>query len=1024
MSPRATPPEKRPDRHYDFGSMNQWFAWSSVALLAVTIWMVVADYALPWKRLQAEFRSLEREKVRRELEEERRKIGDEQIAQLEREIAAAEEGLAGQRQELEGLRERERELTDTIYATDASWRATKSLLDTATYQYDNALQRATERHGHGGRDEEAAAAAAQADEGVRQRARRVAELRARLTEQKAAIEEATDRRAAVQQQIAERTAGVAAAEEKLAALREGLTNLETRVANLEKNLDFFVLNAPLMDFVKPSLQVQQVVLPGLYHDINFTDVDRVDRCMTCHVAANRPGFEGEEWPQPFRSHPRLEVFVGDGSPHPYTRFGCTTCHGGLDRATEFARAGHTPESPEQQRAWEERWDWEKQPYLETPILPASLSEAGCVNCHAGSVWTPESERQEAGRELITHFGCYGCHTIELPAYQGLRRPGPSLLRIAGKTTPEWAARWIEAPRDFHPTTFMPHFFGQENASLPGHRKREQTEVAAIVEYLWAKSERPAYPPPPPGDAAAGERLFESIGCAGCHVLDGKAKRDDFFPQINRLHGPNLVRTGSKVDPGWLYAWVKDPKQYFPETNMPRLRLTDREAADVTAYLLSSRDPKYEGLAKAQPDPQALASLVEGYLTNTLTIERAKERLGEMDRRERLVYLGEQSIAKYGCYGCHDIDGFADFKPVGTELTTEGSKPVHQFDFGHVHDVPHTRHDWIRTKLLTPRVWDRGKERVKDFNELLKMPNFGMSEREADAVLANVLGFTKESVVASRKAANGGRAAALAEGRKLVTRYNCQGCHLVEGHGQAIKSMITDVAMLPPNLAAEGARVQGDWLFEFLHDPSRVTLRPWLTVRMPTFQFSDEEANKVVSYFAARDETRPFSSPPDGADPRSLAVGEAVFTMFQCAKCHPAGPEAAAAAGTSLGELAPSLLLASGRLRHGWVPSWIKDPQKWIPGTRMPSNFPEVEPGRFMSPAVQAINMPLYAAHKQRLLPYFGSQQALDEYLGDVDRVTTALRDHLWRLSAGRQALGPSTDPGAGAAQETAAAGGP
>jgi hypothetical protein len=146
-------------------------------------------------------------------------------------------------------------------------------------------------------------------------------------------------------------------------------------------------------------------------------------------------------------------------------------------------------------------------------------------------------------------------------------------------------------------------------------------------------------------------------------------------------------------------------------------------------------------------------------------------------------------------------------------------------------------------------------------------------------------------------------------------------------------------------------------------------------------------------------------------------------MFQCAKCHPAGAEAAAAAGAaSVAELAPSLLLASGRLRHGWVPSWIKDPQKWIPGTRMPSNFPEVEPGRFMSPAVQAINMPLYAAHKQRLLPYFGSQQALDEYLGDVDRVTTALRDYLWRLSAGRPALGPSTDPGAGAALDVAAAG--
>ena len=30
------------------------------------------------------------------------------------------------------------------------------------------------------------------------------------------------------------------------------------------------------------------------------------------------------------------------------------------------------------------------------------------------------------------------------------------------------------------------------------------------------------------------------------------------------------------------------------------------------------------------------------------------------------------------------------------------------------------------------------------------------------------------------------------GRKLITRYNCQGCHLIEGQGYAIKSLFTGV----------------------------------------------------------------------------------------------------------------------------------------------------------------------------------------------------------------------------------------
>ena len=47
-----TPPEKKPDRHYDFRSTNVVFALSSLALLAVTLFMVMADFGRPWKRVQ------------------------------------------------------------------------------------------------------------------------------------------------------------------------------------------------------------------------------------------------------------------------------------------------------------------------------------------------------------------------------------------------------------------------------------------------------------------------------------------------------------------------------------------------------------------------------------------------------------------------------------------------------------------------------------------------------------------------------------------------------------------------------------------------------------------------------------------------------------------------------------------------------------------------------------------------------------------------------------------------------------
>jgi cytochrome c2 len=1034
LTPPTTPPEKRPDRHYNFGRMNMVFALSSLALLAVTLWMSFADYAQPWKRIQSEFRSLERQKLIKEAQDEKNKLNANELAQLKREVAQAQKDLDQHHQDIAKLEAEVADWKAKVYSADSAWKGAKATADASKFQYDNAVQ-------SGDKD------------AIAQRRATRDKTRQALADALHKREQAEAGRDDAQARLAAKEAVLAEAEKKLKALESGVEGIETRIAGLNKGVDYFVLNAPLMDFIKPSLKVEQVILPGLYQNINFTNIDRVDRCMTCHVASNRPGFDGTDWKEPFRSHPRLDLFVGDSSPHPYTRFGCTICHGGLDRATDFARAGHSlpllasndPQSKKQveetRKEWERKWDWKPQQFLDYPILPGKLAESGCVNCHAGGVWTAKSESQEVGRELISHMGCYGCHTINLPGYTGLRKAGPSLMRIAGKTNPGWAYKWIEAPRNFHPTTWMPHFFNQENTTTPENRKRQQVEIAALVSYLWAKSEKPVYDDAavPAGDPARGKALFETVGCGGCHLLDGKAKRDDYFPVINRLHGPNLVNTGSKVSRGWIYAWLKNPKQYYPDTNMPNLRLTDQEAADLTAYLTDApnHNPQYENVQVPAVDGKLRDELAMSYLKDLYTIDRSRTMLTAMSDQDRNVFLGEKTIAKYGCYGCHDIKGFENLKPIGTELTAEGSKPLHQLDFGHVHEVPHTRQDWVYNKLLRPRMWDEGKEPVKDYNELLKMPNFGMSQREAQAVLSDVMGFTKESAIATRKAGTDPRTAALAEGRKLITRFNCQGCHLIEGEGHAIKTLFEQVlkaqgqanpdvsGLLPPNLAAEGARVQSAWLFNYLHDPGRVRMRPWLTARMPTFGFTDERANTVVSYFAAREAQRPFLSEPDAPDARSLAVGGAVFSMLQCARCHPAGAEAAAGVGGSKGDLAPSLLLAHERLRYDWVPSWIQNPQHWIPGTRMPNFFPETKPGEFMSPVPAMLGNPTFAAQKQQILKYFSSEAEMNAYLSDVQNVTTALRDHIWAISGGgRRPAEPSTSgAGAPAAVTSGGAGG-
>ena len=54
---------------------------------------------------------------------------------------------------------------------------------------------------------------------------------------------------------------------------------------------------------------------------------------------------------------------------------------------------------------------------------------------------------------------------------------------------------------------------------------------------------------------------------------------------------------------------------------------------------------------------------------------AIEKASKMSKDEKMSFVGEKSIRHYGCYGCHNIDGFMDAKPIGVEITQEGSKPL-------------------------------------------------------------------------------------------------------------------------------------------------------------------------------------------------------------------------------------------------------------------------------------------------------------------------------------------------------------
>jgi len=984
------PPAEPIDHHYDIPRLNRAFTWTAVVLTAVFIWMVIADYRRDWKTIQRTFMRLDRDLTKKAALAAHQKAIDKEHTRLVADLRASRAEIAQQAGNLSKAQAKLKALDPQSYAADQAYKFSKAAFDAALYMYEDALANKPS----------AAPAAKKELEAVRKELQERTVRLAQLKQQEAAAQTEIDlinaRKKDIESTIEKRTAEFRLARSKWVGLKQD-TLFELR-------------NSPILDMVNPSLRIQQVQLPDHFINVNFMQIPRVDRCTTCHVAADRKGFEDPKIREVYRSHPRMHRMVGSESMHPANSFGCTPCHGGRDRATSFWSASHSPENDVQKAAWTKKYDWEFDRFNENPVLPLKYAEAGCYRCHAKETNFREAPGLDAGMRIVESLGCWGCHRIDGLEKQHIPKVGPSLERVAAKVPRDWTTRWVMDPASFRANTRMPTFFYLENfVDVSGPRKPDSaqqkmnetgkiendTMINAIVAYLYERS-RPVDVTPVSGrgDVARGEKLIAERGCFGCHEADPKAQRD--LTGTYRQFGPNLSGVGSKASRDWIYHWIRDPKAWNPDTKMPNLRLTESDALDIAEYLSTLKAPEgFDGKTLPKTDEKVLESIGLYFQMSTKTLFDAKAELAKMDVHAKEVYAGRNLIAHYGCYACHAIPGFEDAKPIGTELTEEGSKAVHRLDFGFIH-IPHTRHDWFRTKLHEPRIFDR--DRARGWEEKLRMPNFRLSPRELDQAVTAVLGFQQLNAAPSVVKQLSPSEAAIERGRRIVKDHNCQGCHVIEGFGGSFRSIVADTSLAPPIIQGEGAKVQSDWLFGFLQAPKTGEIRPWLEVHMPTFGFTDAELNDLTHYFASLDRAQyPFLVAGGAENPASWAAGKKVFELLKCAQCHPRSIEDFNRPGVDRASLAPNLQMAAKRLRHDWIADWIRRPDEWMPGTRMPTNFPKGDDGHRFSPLGQLFDAPSFASDRAEFARILGGDAQAKEFLSSPEAVTRALGGYVWSI---------------------------
>jgi len=915
--------EKRNDRLYEVTTLHKWFAISSLLLFVFSVVMIMADYSREWKRYQREFSRMSIQRAQQDVVKELRTVDRNKYKQLQNELAAAKQSQQQNAAEISKASKKLSDLQATFVRIDTDYKNSKAKYGTEKYDLDEAVAVARKDPKKQPEADSAAKVLEARDKEMADLFKEREELSTQIAEAQADLEKFVGKGEEARKGLEDLIANYNRVRTQLNALDPGFLVTSIR-------------NAPVMDMLNASEKVQQILLSNLYNDQPFKQIPRVDRCITCHQGIDNP--KNANNPIPYKTHPNMALFIASASKHPMESFGCTSCHGGLDRATDFQSAGHTPRDEKQKEQWIKNFGWHTDEFLTTPMLAMDKVESGCYKCHNSSPEVSQAAALDNGRDLIRMYGCFGCHKI--PGYEGVRKVGPDLSTVSGKLTKDWIRRWLENPKAFKSEARMPRYWNNTNNSgkIGGTDwdKRSAAEINAITEFIWSKSKPKVLPAAnPSGNAAHGKELVESVGCYGCHSV-GPIEQIATQSQTRRRHGYNLAAQGSKVNASWIYNWVKDPKEVWHETKMPSLRLTDGEASDITAYLSSLKNDAWSAKPLPAADTATLDTIVLEFLRNNSTDLEARTKLKTMSLEEKNLMAGERLVRRYGCFGCHNIPGMEKEQPIGTELTEAGSKLVSQLDFGFL-PIEHDRADWYAAKLTDPRIFD--KDRVKTPEELLKMPNFTFSPPDVQAITMVLTSMVKDKVPQEMREK---LPAAVIAGRQLIAEKNCKGCHIIEQMGGDIRGFLkgaNNQVQWPPNLNTEGFKTQPMWLAKFINDPGGMKLRMFLSTRMPTFHFTQNEVSTLTAYFSAVDKaTFPFISTAVETTPEKLRVGAKLFEDLKCMQCHPTS--SVIPPGKDPADLAPNLQLAQGRLRPEWVLDWVKDPQKIFPGTRMPGFFPD------------------------------------------------------------------------------------
>jgi cytochrome c1 len=110
-------------------------------------------------------------------------------------------------------------------------------------------------------------------------------------------------------------------------------------------------------------------------------------------------------------------------------------------------------------------------------------------------------------------------------------------------------------------------------------------IAALLAQPAPAQERPS--PAVPGNAERGRVALAQYACRSCHMIPGVTGSKVFVGRPLEGLGKRKLIAGSLPNTQEnLVRWIRAPQQIDPQTAMPDMGVSERDARDMAAYLLS------------------------------------------------------------------------------------------------------------------------------------------------------------------------------------------------------------------------------------------------------------------------------------------------------------------------------------------------------------------------------------------------------------------------------------------------------